>query len=191
VRVRTSETGLLVSELAAEARVLAALNANYFDAEGRALGWVVSDGELISGLGREGWGVLSAGSDGRIRVQRPAAVADEEGAEQAIQAGPLLVEGGVANPGLKTQSARRVFAGLDADGRLVLGSTGVARADAPKLAARLARSESEGGAGLREVLNLDGGSSAQLFIRGGRGDADLIEPGLARVPVLLTLERRD
>jgi len=59
------------------------------------------------------------------------------------------------------------------------------------LAARLARPVAEGGAGLVEVLNLDGGSSAQFYVRGGRGDGDLIEPGLARVPVLLTLEAVD
>lgn len=191
VRVRRDEDGLLVSELGAEPRVLAAVNANYFDGQGRALGWVVADGKTHSELGRAGWGVLSVDGEGRVSVRRPAAVAPDETVRQAVQAGPLLVEAGKANPGLKTQTARRVFVGLDAEGRLVLGSTGIARADAPTLAARLARPLAAGGAGLVDVLNLDGGSSAQLFVRGGHGEADLLEPGLVRVPVVLTLEASD
>lgn len=190
LRVRRSDEGLLVSDLAAEAGVLAAVNANFFDVDGRPLGWVVSDGRESSALGTAGWGVLLV-VGGEASIRRPAAVEPEPSVRQAVQAGPILVEAGRPNPGLKAQSARRVFVGLDAAGRLVLGSSGIARADAKDLAARLARPESEGGAGLVEVLNLDGGSSAQLYLRGGLGEADLLEPGLVRVPVVLTLETID
>lgn len=177
-------------ELAADGRWLAAVNANFFDQEGRALGWVVSDGREISALGRRGWGVLAVTLSGRLRVVRPGEAPPLSGTRQAVQAGPLLVVDGQPNPGLRRQTARRVFAGLDAQGRLVIGSTGAGLAEASALARLLARPEAEGGAGLRQVLNLDGGSSAQFWVRGGaEPEGDLHEPAFHAVPVLLAIER--
>ena len=88
------------------------------------------------------------------------------------------------NPSLKPQVARRAFIGLDARGRVVLGCTGPTQVSAPDFAAFLARPESEGGAGLVDALNLDGGSSAQLFAREMNGDPI----DLAGVPVPVLIE---
>jgi len=92
LRVRRPDgSGALVSELAAEPQVLAAVNTNFFDAEGRALGWVVADGREHSPLGRAGWGVLSVDETGAVRIRRPSAVEAGNPVRQAVQAGPLLV----------------------------------------------------------------------------------------------------
>lgn len=182
---------LFAARYAPEPGVVAALNANFFDKEGKALGWVVADGREVSPVGRSGWGVLRVLVDGRPEILRAAAVRAVPSTRQAVQAGPLLVVSGAPNRKLKRQRARRSFVGIDGEGRLVLGSTGLESFEARRLARLLAAPESEGGAELEWALNLDGGSSAQAFVRGGGADgADWIAPSFIAVPVLLVVERR-
>jgi uncharacterized protein YigE (DUF2233 family) len=101
--------------------------------------------------------------------------ASRRGVVEAVQAGPRLVSAGRPNPGLRAQSARRSFVGVDAEGRAVIGSTGPSPVEARDLAAFLARGEAQGGAGLVDALNLDGGSSSQLYVRDGGIDLPGIE----------------
>lgn len=192
VRVRWSESASLRAEAASELPgVDAAINANFFDPEGKAIGWAVADGREHSARAEGGWGVLSVDRAGAVRIGPARPQPDEPEAVQAVQAGPLLVVDGVANPALKRQSAPRAFAGLDPAGRLVIGVTGPVPAEATGLADFLVRAEAEGGIGLVWALNLDGGSSAQMFVRGGGPDGtDLHVPAPSAVPVLLLMERR-
>ena len=172
---------LTAAALAQRDGALAAINGSYFDSAGKPIGWIVSGGKLLAAPAPKGWGAFIVSGD-RARI---VAMKDAQGpADEALQAGPRLVIAGQANPSLKPQVARRAFVGLDARGRVVLGSTGPTQVSAPELAAFLARPESEGGAGLVDVLNLDGGSSAQLFAREASG-----EPiDLAGIPVPVLLE---
>jgi hypothetical protein len=108
LRVLHEPGGTLVGQLRDRPGLLTALNANFFDEAGRALGWVVSDGRERVPIARAGWGVLSVGPGGEVRIRRPRAVPAGEAVTQAVQAGPLLVERGQPNPGLRAQSARRL-----------------------------------------------------------------------------------
>ena len=82
-----------------------------------------------------------------------------------MQAGPLLVAQGKVRELTSPRSARRAFIGTDAAGRIILGATNGA-VSLRDLASLLARPESEGGAGLVDAMNLDGGSSTQLHVAG-------------------------
>lgn len=180
--VRTpSNAPLSASALARQDDALAVINGSFFDAAGQPIGWIVSRGTILAAPARRGWGAFAVAQD------RPRIVSMNDAgppADEALQAGPRLVIDGKANAGLKAQSARRAFIGIDASGRVVLGSTGPTPVSATDLAAFLARPEREGGAGLVNALNLDGGSSAQLYVRdSGGGSLDL-----AGIPVPVLIE---
>ena len=153
----------VASAVAQETQALAIVNASYFDPEGRPLGLLVADGQLLQPANRQGW-AWAAVTDGRL-VMKPAKADVPAGVEQAIQAGPILVQAGKPAELTSPRAARRAFVGRDASGRIVLGATNGALTLA-ELAALLASGEEAGGAGLTEALNLDGGSSAQLHVAG-------------------------
>lgn len=181
--------GSLHAPHAARAGAIAAVNGGFFDAEGRAIGWVVANGRELSPVGRDGWGVLSIDDAGEVAIRRPAAVAAGESPASALQAGPRLVIDGVAND-VKSARARRTFVGVDGDGRVVLGSTGLAAADMQALAHLLARSEREGGGGLDQAMALDGGASAQLWLaRPAAGEAPLTIPGVGVANLVAVVPR--
>ncbi|MEM7244342.1 MAG: phosphodiester glycosidase family protein [Acidobacteriota bacterium] len=179
------EPGFLVGEWVDREGVLASLNANYFDAAGAPLGWAVVDGHERLKPNRRGWGLFHVDDAGRAGISR-AASPPGGSITTAVQAGPLLVEAGTANSRLRPARARRSFVGIDARGRVVLGCS-TRSIDLPTLARLLAATPDGGGLGLRDALNLDGGSSSQLYCRDGREEGDLVVPGFARVPVVLTV----
>ena len=161
----------------------AAINGGFFDAHGKPIGWLTCDGREIIPPGRAGWGAFVV-RDGRAAMVGPRP-STTTGVSQAVQAGPRLVVAGKPNPRLKVQSARRSFIGLDAQGRVILGTTGPSVVDAREFAAFLAKPEADGGAGLVEALNLDGGSSSQLHVRGAP-DGDIDFPGIP-VPTFIAI----
>ena len=173
---------LSASALAQQDSALAVINGSFFDAAGQPIGWIVSRGTILAPPARRGWGAFA------VAQGRPRIVSMEDAgapADEALQAGPRLVIDGKPNAGLKPQSARRAFIGIDASGRVVLGSTGPTPVSATDLAAFLARPEREDGAGLVNALNLDGGSSAQLYVRDSGGGA--MDFSGIPVPVLIEI----
>lgn len=171
----------LASLLGPEVGALAVLNASYFDERGRPLGLLVEDGRMLSRANERGW-AWAAISSGRL-VLRQAREEVPPGVTQAVQAGPLLVRAGAALPSSSPRRARRSFLGSDASGRIVLGATNGSLL-LGELAALLARPESEGGAGLVEAINLDGGSSSQLWIA---GDEPPLKVGGIPVPAFVAV----
>ena len=150
---------------------------------------VVSDGRELSRLSPRGWGVLAVPADGEPVI---VAAADATGMRprEAIQAGPRLVIHGEVNA-LKPQLAVRSFVGIDREGRLVRGSTSPVAVSATGLAGFLAASQAEGGLGLVDALNLDGGSSSSLFVRSGDPEGRDVVVGLGvRVPNALAILKR-
>lgn len=106
----------------------------------------------------------------------------------AIGAGPKLVTAGAvdvdfardgfADPKITEQANRRSFVGIDASGRLVMGTVG--SATVPQLA------EAARALGLVEAMNLDGGSSSALYASG----TTLTKPG-RRLSNILAVRKLD
>lgn len=157
------------------------LNAGYYDEKGRPMGYFRSGGKVFNSRvlyrGRKTFlhygAVFTVGRSGG----RPEIVSRERfrkpGAGEAFQAGPLLVEDGKPVQGLSRyreylRATRRTVVAIDAGGRLVVlvseaETRGVSWCE---LQAFLALPEPEGGLGVRDAMNLDGGSSSQLWVRG-------------------------
>lgn len=165
---------------------LAAINANYFDENSRPLAYLksaekeinrtVSKHMLYTGV----FGVINAAPAVLHRDQFITAQASE-----AVQSGPLLLNHGASVEVLAGlgRLARRSVIGIDKQSRVLVG---VADAVVGGLSfAELQDLFSNGKWQLNAVdlLNLDGGGSAQLYVKAGKFEEWL--PGTAEVPVAI------
>jgi hypothetical protein len=162
-------------------RTGAAINASFFTDDLTPLGLLIVDGERTNPVHPpDGWGflVLRGGRAWIVAASNRVA----RGAAQAVQSKPRLVIDGQI-PAFKPQGGYpRSAAGVDSEGRLVLAAT-AGRLTLEEWAACL-RDDLE----CANALNLDGGPSTQLAVR-GRVSADV--PGQWRVPVFLTITPRE
>jgi uncharacterized protein YigE (DUF2233 family) len=145
---------------------LAAVNGGYFQPDHTPLGLVVRKGVEIHPL--EHARLLSglvAVTSREIALHRVSEYKPSASVREALQAGPFLVDGGKTVPGLEaTRSARRTVVFSTTDGRfgLLIAQT-VTLAD---LAAILTQPGVAPSGKITRALNLDGGTSTALWVRG-------------------------
>ncbi len=170
-----------VQNLAESSKALAAINANFFDENKRALGLVLLREKILSAPQNTSWWAALLLKNHTAQIKKIQTQSQVEGFRHGIQAGPRLVVAGKAMK-LKSENSAKSAVGLNRQGYLFLIAT-----DGPieinQLAQILARPESQGGIGLTQALNLDGGSSAQFFLK--TKEKKLSLPGLVKVPVAL------
>jgi hypothetical protein len=163
---------------------IAAINANYFDEKGRPLAYLKTTAQEINrSVSKHALytGIFGIGEAGPFVMHRDEFLPAQ--ATEALQSGPLLLRRAVAvELGINAaRYARRTVIGIDKQGQMIVGVT-----DA--LAGGLSLSE------LQELfrngrwqldaidlLNLDGGGSAQLYVKSGKFEEWL--PGTTEVPV--------
>jgi exopolysaccharide biosynthesis protein len=145
---------------------LAGVNGGYFQPDRTPLGLVVRRGAQIHPLEKSRLlsGVISA-TPAAITIQRTAAFKPSKAVHDALQAGPFLVENGKRIEGLNAaKSAARTVVFQDAAGRAgVLICKSVSLAEMAEILATPALFP-EGR--ILRALNLDGGSSTALWVRG-------------------------
>lgn len=147
-----------VAEMAGCGSSLACFNASFFTPENRPLGVLISEGKRIQRVRGGSWRVFWVGKDRIPRMDSRSEFPWRE-AEFAVQSGPLMVRGGKVQTDMRASLARRTAIGIDGRGRVVLLVTTLpVSLDA---LARLAVARLE----VRELLNLDGGSSSQLWMK--------------------------
>lgn len=177
---------LPVKTFAEKSKALAAINANFFDTEDRPLGLVLQEGKLKNPPKKISWWASLLLKGDRASIQKAFDKEQVLSWDNGVQAGPRLVVAG-KTPKLKEEISPKSAVGIDRQGHLVFvvseGSVEINR-----LAALLAKKEKDGGVGLQNALNLDGGSSTQFFAKAG--DLTLSIPGIARVPIALGLFRK-
>lgn len=148
---------------------IAAINAGFFDPAGRPLGRVVSQGAAsgpwnqASSLCSGTWLVDSSGRMA-IRSRRTTTQEDIAGAVELLQSGPMLVLDFRAVPGLHgDKQAERSLLLWDGGHRWWLGRSSAC--SLRELGDALARNRIPGWT-VRHALNLDGGSSSELWVSG-------------------------
>jgi uncharacterized protein YigE (DUF2233 family) len=146
--------------------VLAAVNGGYFHPDRTPLGLVIRKGGQIHELERAKLlsGVVSATAGG-VAIQRAGAFKLTPAVREALQAGPFLIENGKIISGLNTtKGAARTVVFQDAKGHagfLVCKSVTLA-----EMAGILATPALFPEGKITCALNLDGGSSSALWLRG-------------------------
>jgi len=149
-----------VQQITATLPAVVAVNASFFDNDGRAMGLAVGEGGRL-GTGRlKNWGALLVnGTDARIVLGASIPSNPEE--RLIVQGIPRLVVGGKV-PRLKPQLAERT-AVCAAAGQVVI--VVASKAETTAFARFLADPSDKGGLGCSDALNLDGGPSTQLIVR--------------------------
>lgn len=169
---------LSVKSMAGASEALAMINANFFEPGGKPLGLIIRDKKVINPLKSISWWSVFCVKGKSARIVHTSAYKAGT-CDQAIQAGPRLVVNGKI-PKLKEQIAMKSAIGLNKNGEvffIVTEKTLPMSVFAEILQMKVA----DGGLELTHVLNLDGGSSTQLFVQTEKFDLDL--PNFVRVPV--------
>ena len=165
---------------------VAAINASYFDTDGKPLAFLKAGGQTANP--RVSRNSLYTGVFG-VKDQRPfISHRDEflsEQADEALQSGPLLLLGGrtQAVTGLPLRASRRTLIGIDKEQRTVIAVTdnligGLFWAELQEIF-----SAPQWQAQTPDLLNLDGGGSAQLYIKAGKFEEFVA--GTVEVPVAI------
>jgi len=149
-----------VEQIASPFPAVVAVNASFFDNDGRAMGLAVSEGRLLATGRRASWGALVvSGADARIVLG--SGISDPLAHRLIVQGLPRLVVGGKV-PGLKPQVAERT-AVCAAGSRVVI--VVVSKVESIAFARFLAEPSEKSGLGCSDALNFDGGPSTQLVVR--------------------------
>jgi hypothetical protein len=177
--------------LAQRSGAIATINANYFDDKGRPLAFLkTATGEINRNVAKN---ALYTGFFG-IRDAIPFIVHRNDfqspGIEEALQSGPLLLQHGAnteINAGFSRLSRRAVI-GVDRSDRLIIGVTdtvlgGVSFSELQELFS-IPNIQLD----LSELLNLDGGGSAQLYLKARK--LEEFVAGTSEVPVVIGFFRR-
>ena len=171
---------------AEKSQAIAAINANYFDERGRPLAYLktrVKEVNRILSKHSLYTGVFGIGESGAFVTHRDEFAPSQ--ASEALQSGPLLLHRGVplaVSPDLG-RYARRAVVAVDKDGALIVAVAdavlgGLGLAELQKLFV-----DSRWHVDAVELLNLDGGGSAQLYVKSGKFEEWL--PGTSEVPVAI------
>jgi hypothetical protein len=135
----------------------------------RAIGWLVSDGQVIAS--DPAAASLVVGADGRVRIGHFARLPADarhvvSGSQQLVTGGELTARGDVRAPrtaaGVSADGTKLVL--LVVDGRLLSHSVGMSERELGREMLRL---------GCADALNLDGGGSSTLVMRDATDPAKL------------------
>jgi Phosphodiester glycosidase len=143
-----------VEEIVAPYPAVVAVNASFFDNEGRAMGLAVDEGRVIASGKRQSWGALVV-DDKSARIVLGAEINEHHAHRLVVQGIPRLVVGGRIQQ-LKPQLAERTAVCAKSSVIILVVST---KAEATAFARFLADPPDRGGLGCWDALNLDGGPS--------------------------------
>jgi len=147
-----------VEQIVAPYPVVVAVNASFFDKEGRAMGLAVDEGRVMALSKQRNWGALVIdGKKGRIMLG--ADIQDHLAHRLIVQGIPRLLVGGKVQQ-LKPQIAERTAVCAEGNVVVLVVST---KAEATAFARFLADPPDTGGLGCRDALNLDGGLNRPRF----------------------------
>lgn len=167
----------------AGAGATAGINGGYFHPDRQPLGLVISGGVTIHPEERARLlsGVLLVFANGSMRLQRVHEPRPKLDLREALQAGPFLVDAGRPVAGLDaSRAARRSVLATDGAGRWAILI--IDRATLAEAAGLLATPGVLGdGIQIQRALNLDGGSSTGLWVKGEAGAAPRYQPEFGTV----------
>jgi Phosphodiester glycosidase len=149
-----------VEQIVAPYPIVVAVNASFFDKEGRAMGLAVDEGRPMALSKQRSWGALVVEGK-KARIMLGADIQDHLAHRLIVQGIPRLVVGGKVQE-LKRQIAERTAVCTDGN---IVGLVVSTKAEATAFARFLVDSPDKGGLGCRDAVNLDGGPSTQLVVK--------------------------
>lgn len=159
-----------------------AINGGFFTPEYAPLGLIVNHGKMENPLKWVSWWHIFQVVKGNARIVTKPEFALTADVETAIESGPRLIINGEIPATLKPSSAERSALGITSDGMVVLAATEAAPLGTQEFA-RLLKN-----AGCTDAINLDGGSSTQLYAK-NRG-LEVHRPGFGPVANAVVVIKR-
>ena len=156
----------------------AVINANFFEPSGKPLGLIINEKTQINPLKDISWWSVLCFKNQVGQISHLTTYQTDQ-CDNAIQAGPRLVVQGVVSQ-LKENISKKSAIGFNSKGEFFI----IASENALPIslfAEILHLKNSEGGLELNDVLNLDGGSSTQIYARANGFILDI--PNFVPVPV--------
>ncbi len=165
---------------------LATINGSYFDTEGKPLAFLKIASQAINPRIAKNslyTGVFSIKDHQPLISQRDVFL--PERADEGLQSGPLLLLRGTSQTvtGIPSRASRRALIGIDQEQRLVIAVADSLLGGLHWLELQEIFSAAPWQIQVTDLLNLDGGGSAQLYVKAGKFEE--LVAGTAEVPVAI------
>lgn len=147
-----------VSTFARRNHALIAINGGFFDENYRPLGLRINQQQLYNPLKQISWWGVFYIKNQKASLIGPRQYTNKQQPDFAIQSGPRLIINGKI-PSLRPGYAERSALGIDADGKVIMLVT----ENTPMTTTILAKLMQASPLDCHNALNLDGGSSSQLY----------------------------
>ncbi|OGP10237.1 MAG: hypothetical protein A2048_01780 [Deltaproteobacteria bacterium GWA2_45_12] len=179
-------TRLPIKQMVLQTRAKVGANANFFDGTNQPLGLIIDNRKIVNPFKKISWWGIFLIENKIPAIVHAHAFRQNPAITTAIQAGPRLVING-AIPRLKPDLSRHTAFGIQKNNHVIL-VVSQEPIEITELARIMAKPEKEGGLGCVNALNLDGGSSSQIYSKIGSFELDI--PSYVGVPVGLGVFRR-
>lgn len=176
---------LTIREIAEKSGADAVINASYFDEHEEPLGYLKIDGKVYNDYIAEPiiYSGVIAIKNGKMNILHRSKFKSEN-YKEALQAGPRLISAGRETQGIKNtidyrEKSRRAGIAVDKKGNIILFKTSRAIANWGQIIMTITSNPS---LNIVEAMNLDGGSSTQIYVKSGSYE---FNEGNAYVPVAI------
>jgi uncharacterized protein YigE (DUF2233 family) len=167
-----------IPQLMSTNKAIIGINGGFFSPDLKPLGLRINEGQVKYPLKATGWWGVFYTKGQKAYIVSPKDFTLDKSINFAVQGGPRLVIDGKI-PNLKTGVANRTALGITENGDIILAVTDGLLLSTQELADIMSRKSDEGGFDCRNALNLDGGSSTQLYVLAD--DFNLRVPGINQV----------
>jgi uncharacterized protein YigE (DUF2233 family) len=175
-----------VKTMTQHSKTLLTINGGFFSPTGKPLGLRINDGKTLSPVKHTSWWGIFYVENSIPNIANLNDFKPSDTIQFAIQAGPrLLINKNI--PQLKAGADNRTALGYNSAGNVIIVVSENAQLTTKQLAKLLRRSENRGGLGCVYALNMDGGSSSQIYAHMGKFVLDIpnyraIADGIAVIP---------
>lgn len=158
------------------------VNGGFFDPKNQPLGLRILNGKMLNPAKNiSWWGTFFISNNRPQIIAQPQKInlISPSQVQFAIQSGPRLIAHGQIVDRLKGGYDERTALGITRDQHIIVVSSENLLITTTQLAQVMVASEAQGGLGCIDAINLDGGSSSQLYAK--VGNFSLNVPGFATV----------
>lgn len=159
---QTPQQTASVADLVRANHAVIGINGGFFTPDLKPLGLRIDQGKIKSPLRNTAWWGIFFTRGEQAFIVAPRAFKADKNINFAVQSGPRLIINGRI-PSLKPGVANRTALGITRDNKIILLVTSHFPLTTDELAAFMQASEAQGGLACVNALNLDGGSSTQLY----------------------------
>lgn len=165
---------------------LATINGSYFDIDGKPLAFLKIANQAINArIARNSLysGVFSIKDQRPLISRRDDFLAEQ--ADEGLQSGPLLLLHGTSQTitGIPSRASRRALIGIDSEHRLIIAVADSLLGGLHWLELQELFSAAPWQIQVTDLLNLDGGGSAQFYVKAGKFEE--MVAGTAEIPVAI------